>query len=368
MPYEIPELIELKNTLDDPGELEQHLLEIGVKENERILTVTGCTKTYEIAREILESSELELIFKKVKKPTPAAAVDLVELIQVKDASHVLAIGGGKPIDVAKYAAHTTGKPLYVLPTAPSHDGISSGNVSLKGWGKPYSIVATPPRFVFYDLQLLVEAPYDLITAGIGDMLGKFTASRDLDLSIQEQRYNLQNFSPEELKEIKTKYFIDGAKKIFYEINKLKQKGFPEASFRELVGELFHALFNSGKGMAKLKSSVGASGSEHLYAHALPRGRHGHKVAIGSIIMMYMQEKYLGEEKIYGVDHTTLREKFEFMGIPTTGEALGVKEEEMIYALLKAKEIGRERGRFTILECVEITPEYGKKLLTKLEII
>lgn len=379
----IPKLIEIKKDLAE--ELELILFNFGLDEKSKILVVSGPTATKKIAKKILRGvKKFHIIYREVPEATPDRAVFLHETIQKKDIDVVLAVGGGTPIDTAKYAAHNARKPLYVFPTAPSHDGISSGNVSLKGWKYPYSIVATPPKALIVNYNILKNAPFDLVTAGIGDILGKYTASRDLDLAIEEQQHNkklFENISYSELKKIKHTYFIGSAKTVSKKIDEMeeitKKKGIPPGpkhpTFPSLIKTLLKANYNSGKGMSILRSSVGASGSEHLYAHVLPKGKHGHKVALGSIIAMYLQQTILEEDNIYGMSYKELQKKFKYLKIPTTGKELGIEDKAMINALQAALNLGRRRKRFTIFEYMETFCnfslfEYGSKVLAKLKVI
>ena len=70
---------------------------------------------------------------------------------------IIGIGGGRAVDTAKMIAFNLKLHFVSIPTAASHDGISSPFVSIKG-DKPHSIVATAPMGVFVDIDIIRKAP------------------------------------------------------------------------------------------------------------------------------------------------------------------------------------------------------------------
>jgi glycerol-1-phosphate dehydrogenase [NAD(P)+] len=357
---ELPKLLQLADSFEN---LEEELdkLDLG----RRILIVHGKSQTKKVAEEVSKRiMGYELSDTTVESVTPAAVLALKEKCNV---DFILAVGGGTVIDASKYAAYEAKKPLLVFPTAPSHDGISSPNVSMRAWGKLYSFVTTAPIAVFKHLPTLCSAPYELVRAGVGDALAKYTASRDLFLALEEHNY--EPIDTEKLKEVAEKHFIGCAKAVHELIRQFKEK-----FYKKFVSNLFDSLFVSGVGMAKIKSSIGASGSEHNIAHMLEckHRRHGEKVAIASIPMMYLQQSYLDEEKVYGMDWQTLRQDLATVGIPTNAREFGISEEEIVQAVPKALELGRMRKRYTILDYVDrivpVNKEFACSLLKKTKII
>jgi glycerol-1-phosphate dehydrogenase [NAD(P)+] len=349
----LPKLVRIEDSLENFEE-ELEKLEVGNK----VLVVSGKTKTRKIAEKVKKFIRRFTIFEaSIDKVSPEAVSCLCEILKEKDLDFCLAIGGGTCIDATKYAAYQTKKPLIVFPTAPSHDGIASPNVSLRAWGKPYSIITTSPIAVFYHLPTLSTAPYDLVKAGVGDILAKYTASRDLLLALEMGKCEEQA-SYEELRSVAFEHFISSAKVVTREIERFREEEWEDLSswvgtesYKNFISNLFLALFSSGLGMAKINSSVGASGSEHNIAHALEcnNRKHGEKVALASIPMLYLQQNCLNEDKIFGMDWKTLREYFSYLGLPTNVRELSIENSEMVKAVLKGLEIGRMRKRYTILD-------------------
>src|SRR6266581_849982 len=72
----------------------------------------------------------------VKESTEASLNQIVEMIKKIKRSIVLAVGGGKDIDLGKLASAKASIPFMSIPTAASHDGIASPYASIKGGPKP----------------------------------------------------------------------------------------------------------------------------------------------------------------------------------------------------------------------------------------
>ncbi|MDY6779392.1 MAG: iron-containing alcohol dehydrogenase, partial [Halobacteria archaeon] len=112
-------------------------------------------------------------------------------------------------------------------------------------------------------------------------------------------------------------------------------------FEESAWIVVKALVSSGVAMSIAGSSRPASGSEHKFSHALDRideerALHGEQCGVGTIMMMYL----------HGGDWERIRDALEAISAPTTAEELGFSRDEIIEALVNAKEIRPER--YTIL--------------------
>jgi len=114
-----------------------------------------------------------------------ADVETVETIkeEMKDirAQEVVAVGGGKAIDVAKKVAADLNIKLFSFPTAPSHDGLISKNCSLYENGKRKTIPAVYPRKLIIPLNLWRNSGR-LRKAGICDLISNLVALQDISLA------------------------------------------------------------------------------------------------------------------------------------------------------------------------------------------
>ncbi len=188
---------------------------------------------------------------------------------------IIGLGGGKALDVAKYASFLSKTPYIALPTALSNDGFSSPQSSLEIEGKRRSFPASMPYGVVIDTEVCLHAPQILWWSGVGDLVAKITAVYDWKLSFKIKGTQVDDFSA----------LLSDAT-VFQFIAR------PE---RDLDGIrlLGTALMLNGIAMEICGSSRPASGSEHLISHALdliskrPR-MHGLQVGIATYIISRLQ--------------------------------------------------------------------------------
>lgn len=88
---------------------------------------------------------------------------------------IVAVGSGVINDLGKVLAHTANKPYIIVATAPSVDGYASSTSSMDRDGLKVSIPTKCPNVIIGDLDILKNAPLDMLKAGLGDMLAKYTA-------------------------------------------------------------------------------------------------------------------------------------------------------------------------------------------------
>ena len=243
------------------------------------------------------------------------------------ASHLLGVGSGKSIDVAKLAATELDLPFLSVPTAASHDGIVSSRASIIDNGKTASIQANAPMAVLADTQIIANAPYKLLAAGCGDIISNYTAVLDWELASRLRNVPFSEYAAA-LSRMTAKILLDSADSIKPEL---------ESSVRMVV----KALVSSGVAMSIAGSSRPASGSEHMFTHALNMvapepALHGEQCAVGTIMMMYL----------HGGDWQMIREGMRKIGVPTNAEELGIEDKYILEALVFAHEIRPER--YTIL--------------------
>jgi len=253
---------------------------------------------------------------------------------------IAGIGGGKSIDIAKYVASKIGRPFISIPTAASHDGITSPFASLKGFDRPTSIRAVTPTAIIADIDVIANAPRRLLNSGVGDLIGKLVAVKDWRLA--------HRLKGEYYGEYAAQLALLSAKHVM-RYHELIASGNPEG-----VRIVVEGLISSGVAMCIAGSSRPASGSEHLFSHALdilaPKpALHGEQVGIGTIMMLYLY----GDPKWKKV-----RNVLQKIGAPTTARELGIPEKIIIKALTIAHTI---RPRYTILGEKGLTWEAAEKL-------
>ncbi|WP_411965713.1 NAD(P)-dependent glycerol-1-phosphate dehydrogenase [Haloferax sp. YSMS24] len=254
---------------------------------------------------------------------------VVEIGREMDAGYLIALGGGKPIDVAKMAADSLECGFVSVPTAASHDGIVSGRSSIPEGDTRHSVAADPPLAVVADTELLAEAPWELTTAGCADIISNYTAVKDWQLAHRLQNVEYSEYAGA-LAQMTAELLVESAGSI-------------KPGLEESAWIVTKALVSSGVAMSIAGSSRPASGAEHLFSHQLDRlapGRalHGHQVGVGAIMTEYFHSGEKG-------DWQNIRNALSTMGAPTTADELGIEDETIIEALTTAHTI---RDRYTIL--------------------
>ena len=114
--------------------------------------------------------------------THGSAVTLGKRLRAGSYEAVAGIGGGKTIDVTKFAAHMAGIPMVAVATNLAHDGIASPVSSLEHESGKGSYGVVMPVAVVVDLDRVRCAPGPLAVAGIGDVISNLSAVADWELS------------------------------------------------------------------------------------------------------------------------------------------------------------------------------------------
>ncbi len=251
---------------------------------------------------------------------------------------VVGIGGGRAVDVAKIVAFNLKRPFVSVPTAASHDGISSPFVSIKG-DKPHSIVASSPHGVFVDIDIIRRAPKRLLASGCGDLIANITAVKDWEMGHRRTGEYYGRYS--------ASLALMSADMILENSGTFAKKGVDS----RIVVE---ALISAGVASCIAGSSRPCSGSEHLFSHALDkiapgRGLHGEKCGIGTIMMA----------RLHGQDWRRIARTLKNVGAPTSAEEIGLTREQVVEALVTAQQLRPER--YTILREKRMTEKAATDL-------
>ncbi|WP_129724388.1 sn-glycerol-1-phosphate dehydrogenase [Xylanivirga thermophila] len=200
---------------------------------------------------------------------------------------ILTVGSGVLNDISKYMSFMLDIPSIVVATAPSMDGYASSISALMLKDTKISVQSTPPKAIIGDIDILRKAPMDMILAGFGDMLGKYSALRD---------WKLANI-------VIGEYYCDVVKNMIElsvnrcaaEVNLLAKRD------GDAVGHLMEGLMIVGIAMSFVGNSRPASGAEHHMSHFwelsfLMEGRkaipHGIKVGIATFIINNIANKFI----------------------------------------------------------------------------
>ncbi|MDP8003874.1 MAG: iron-containing alcohol dehydrogenase, partial [Caldisphaera sp.] len=150
-----------------------------------ILILTGPNvypKYYGKIKESLEDKGFSVSYVITGSPTVDYAKSLSEEVSKDKFDILLGLGGGRSIDLTKYVAMSLEKNFISIPTAASHDGITSPFVTLRGFDRFHSKPAKPPKLILIDINIILSAPKRYNAAGFGDLIGKYTSVLDWRLA------------------------------------------------------------------------------------------------------------------------------------------------------------------------------------------
>ncbi len=275
----------------------------------------------------LERAKFDVMHEIIKNADTSTVSNVVKMVHGK-VDFFLGVGGGRCIDVAKFASFKECKPFVSVPTAASHDGIASSRASIRGGRKPTSVETHAPIAIIADTLIIKRAPHRLLAAGCGDIVANLTAVRDWQLAHRTKGEPYSEYAAT-LSLVSPQIVMDNADVI---------RRHTEESVRKVV----KALISSSVAMAIAGSSRPASGAEHLFSHALditaPRpALHGEQCGVGAIMMAYL----------HGEDWNAIKGALETIGAPTNSRELNIPPKYIVKALTIAHRIRPDR--YTVLK-------------------
>ncbi len=288
--------------------------------------------------------------------------NLGELLnRAKEYDYILGVGSGTINDICKYASFKLKTPYGIFATAPSMDGYVSSVSALYDNGKKVTLPTTIPCDVLIDVNVLKSAPLDMIVAGAGDMIGKYTSLLDWKFA----------------------YLLNGEKydkEIVMRMEKAVALCISQA--RELVNRsesavsaLIEGLILSGIEMQNAGNSRPASGCEHHVSHYLEMAAerlnthfapHGVQVALGSLVGNELY-RYALSRKLEGISLIAddilklptvveLKTLYKDIGLPVTFAEVGVDKGLLEETIANAYTV---RERFTIMSFLKDKGELRK---------
>ena len=231
------------------------------------------------------------------------------------------------------------------------DGFASTVSPLILDGKKITKPAVYPAAILADTSIMKDAPMPMLTAGFGDIIGKYTALADWRLS--------RDLNGEYYCEECAALMARAVEKCAENADGLRRRD------EQAVEYVTEALVLSGIAMGMVGNSRPASGAEHHFAHtwevdALARGEehplHGNSVGVAAVVSasLYELAADLLPEGFQRPDKARILQCLEAAGACADPKALGIRRDLFFESVLHAMEI---RERFTILRFLD-----GKALL------
>jgi glycerol-1-phosphate dehydrogenase [NAD(P)+] len=262
--------------------------------------------------ESIISSEFQIekvIFSNVHLHPDEEALEQLRAAMNPNITAIVVVGSGTLNDLARYLSYETKVPYIVVCTAPSMDGYASMVSPLITKGVKVTYDAVYPYCIIADIAIMKEAPFHMLHAGLGDIVGKYSALAD---------WKLANILHDE-------YYCETTAQL---VQKAVQQCVSSASAikertPESIRSIIEGLILSGMCIGMTGSSRPASGEEHLLSHTwemlgLIHERethlHGNQVGIGTEIILHIYQYLLTVDihKVYaeGKFRTFTREKWE----------------------------------------------------------
>jgi glycerol-1-phosphate dehydrogenase [NAD(P)+] len=268
----------------------------------------------------------------VRGASLAAAGELQDAIGSRGYDAVVAVGGGKTLDVAKYAATRAALPMVAVATSLAHDGICSPVASLEHPHGKGSFGVAMPIGVVVDLEHVRAAPPELVRAGIGDVISNLSAIEDWRLAEREHGETVDGLA--------MAFARTGAEAILHRDDGIENDDF--------VTTLAEALVLSGMAMAVAGTSRPCSGACHEIIHAIDSlyphtAGHGELAGIGALFAYFLREDELAFDLI--------ARRLAQHELPRTPADVGLSDEQFVAAVRDAP--ATRPDRYTILEHLDL---------------
>lgn len=210
----------------------------------------------------------------------------------QDTELIVTIGSGTMNDLSRVISTRCRIPYVIIGTAPSMDGYASATSAVLSEGDKISVPLQSPYGILCDTELMRTAPEIMFAAGFSDVLGKYIAIRDWQLS---ERETGEYFCP---------YIAGLVISAVQECIKQADRLFDQDE--SVLLSVANALVLSGVTISMYGISRPAAGGEHRIAHcwevdAANSGNtqflHGNYVGLGTLVMARLYEMAEKEESL-----------------------------------------------------------------------
>ena len=223
-----------------------------------------------------------------------ATMDDVRLVEdyLDRVDAVVAVGAGSIHDPSRLACARRNKPLCLFATAPSMDGFASYNAPIVDGGFKTTHAAKCPEVIIADTKILAAAPKALKSAGFGDMISKYIALIDWQVS---HLVTGEAYCPR-VAEL-TRTAVDRL---------MTMAGRVTLEDEETAAAVLESLLMTGIAMSFTRTSRPGSGTEHILAHyweciELLEGKipnfHGEDVGVATLLTLREYEALASRETV-----------------------------------------------------------------------
>lgn len=314
------------------SELGRLLNDLQIARSGRVAVAVGTGQGDDIVAD-LRIADAEVF--RVPDADHGTAVHLGQQLRSGRFEAVAGIGGGRTIDVTKFAAHMAGIPMVAVTTSLAHDGIASPVSTLRHESGTGSYGVVMPAAVIVDLDRVRSAPRGLSVAGIGDVISNISAVADWELAAADVGEPMDGLSAALAR--------TAAQAV------LRHPG--SARSDEFLTVLAESLILSGFAMAVAGDSRPASGGDHEIMHAINHlypgtASHGELAGLGALFCAFLREDtaQFGEVSACLLRHD----------LPRSPADVGLRPEDFARAVAFAPQT--RPGRYTILERLALSDD------------
>ena len=266
---------------------DENTYEVAGKEVERLLKDAGILSHIFVLKSPAHPTDTNVGRVLIEAGIDRDVYDINKMSMLPD--YILGVGSGSINDICRMVSYRLGIDYGICGTAPSMDGYASVVAPLLVGKTKIVYQCSIARHIIIDTAICKDAPYELLTAGVGDMIGKYIAILDWELSkLHTGEYYCQKIADSVLQAAGE--CIDEA----YSLGERK----PES-----IKKIVDGLITSGMGIAYSGSSRPASGTEHMIGQTweimdLEAGNelqlHGHDVGAATFVAIAMYRKLYKE--------------------------------------------------------------------------
>lgn len=239
----------------------------------------------ERSAEILRAAGVESVLHEISH-TKFDEATLGELVIGKpaDCDIAVAVGTGAITDMVRFFSFRMGIPFMIVATAAPMDGFASSIAALQVNSLKTTFETQTPAAIIGDTEILKNAPYSMIAAGLGDLLGKSTCLCDWKLASL----------------ITGEHYCSRVVELVERCVQTVLKDAEKARDRDpaVLGSIMEGLVLTGVAMSLYGSSRPASGCEHHMSHywemifeqrGMPPVPHGTQVGVGTVLVLKLAE-------------------------------------------------------------------------------
>ncbi|MCD6322497.1 MAG: sn-glycerol-1-phosphate dehydrogenase [Clostridiales bacterium] len=272
----------------------------------------------------------------------------------------VAVGSGVVNDITRQISYKMSVEYMVIATAPSMDGYASVTSSLILNNVKQSINGQSPKAIFGPLDILKAAPYKMLTAGFGDVIGKYNAIREWKFG---RDYKNEHYCSE---------IVELVEKV---VDKCRENAALLTSRDDnAVASIMNGLVLAGMAMGLYQNTRPASGAEHHIVHywdvdCIRRGEehelHGNSVGIGTLVICRLYDLVKDKLPVEVADVNTkeIEKILKQAGCMTTPQEAGIDRNLFKKSIIKGHTMSSKYTILTYLnqENPDLLEEVAEKL-------